>query len=316
MGKKSDGTLSPERARRVGTILTISLIGVVALGALAGRSWLRSRVSGHERAPVVVAFNWPLTRTADGRAVNWMDPSTQRSLERVARLNLTSDPLDYTALKLTADALYATGWFEGMPTVSRQPGGAVHVVGSWRAPVAVVRTAGKDMVISAKGELLPLTYATGTSGLKYIEGAFAPPPERYGGVWSGGDVEAALALLGLLQDTSAEAQVAGIDVARYVSNKRLVIVTDRGNRVVWGASPLDWSPAEPTRQVKLQRLLALRADAKFGWRIDADQAVIDLTNPRGVIVDRSASGMAGAGQHLPTFEGASESTDQASANRR
>lgn len=282
--------------RKVASILTGAIMVTAAAGLLLAHSTLRRRFSSEPHPPVKIAIQWPLHRDEHGRLVTWMSDALKQSIQRVAQANLTSDPLDAVALRLTSEALMATGWFEAPPTVARSTGGQVNILGRWRAPVAVVRSDDREWLVSAKGELLPLDFEVGGSGLKYIDRPFAPRPAA-GEKWTGGDVEAALSLLGILQDTAADPQVAGIDASQYVSHKRLTIVTDQGNRVVWGAAPSDWAPAEPSRQVKLQRLLALRADPKFGGRIDASFPLIDLTSPRGVMIDRA--GMAQSNPSAP-----------------
>ncbi len=306
-----------ERVRKAGNWLSAALVITVVAGAAVGQHFLRRAVSNGPHQPVEVAFAWPLVTTPEGQTVTWMSEPIRRSIERVALLNLTADPLDSTALKLTADALAGTGWFDAAPSVRRVPGGRVEVRGAWRAPVAVVRHATKDHLVSAKARLLPLSYAAGTSGLKFIDKPSTPPPAQPGEPWLGGDVDAALALLGILQNTPADAQVAGIDVGEYVAGnkKRLVIITDKGNRIIWGIGPNEVGLAEPTTQVKLQRLLALRSDSKHGWRIDADHPVIDLTNPRGIMVQRMAppsmQGTGGPDADAPTIDRANNTARRA-----
>ncbi len=273
-----------------GTVVTaLLLVGVVVMAMVSRRS-LTARASRERAAPVQVAINWPAITDASGKTRSWMSEPIQRSIERVALGNLTSDPMDAKALQLTSEALFATGWFTETPRVIRAGREGDHaivkILGQWRSPVAVVRRGETDQLISASAEVLPLTYSKGQSGLRFIAGPFSPPPEKPGEAWLGGDVQAGLALLAMLQPTPVYAQVAGVDIGQYVTDKRLIIVTDTGGRIIWGAAPSDWAPSEPTASAKLQRMVALQQKVEFGKRIDAGESLIDLTSPRGIMMDK------------------------------
>jgi hypothetical protein len=279
----------------IGAVLLV-VGGVVALSA--GERALAERAAELRTAPrVEIEFVWPALRgatmRADQRPPTWLPEAVRTGLERLTAEHLNANPLDREALASASHALAATGWFIGTPRLERLHAGRVRVEARWREPVAVVRSGDRDYLVGADAHLLPLSYPHRQSGLRAIIAPYAPPPERPGQLWIGGDVEAGLRLLALLQATAAFDQVAGVDVSGWVRDRELVIVTDRGRRVVWGSAPGDWAPGEPTTEWKLARLQELRDDPAFGRRIDAGRPVLWLTNPRGVMFEPPARHSAG-----------------------
>ncbi|MBX9737635.1 MAG: hypothetical protein K2X32_11990, partial [Phycisphaerales bacterium] len=260
-------TPSQTRWQKLATIATAVLVVGSIAGLVISRDALMQRAAAmHDdaqggEAPNVV-IDWPLIPDRigpTGEPVSWMSASLRAQLSELVRSELTNDPMDHASLKRAADRLIATGWVRELHEMSRvadrsTPGGAgtVRVRGLWRAPVALVRWQDRDHLVASGGELLPISYPAGSVGtLKVITGAFGPPPDLYGEAWSGGDIQAALALLAYLQPTEAFSQVSGVDVASYVKHKRLVIVTDQNARVIWGSAPGEWKPGEPSTQQKI-----------------------------------------------------------------
>lgn len=285
---------NPRKREKIATILTgVILIGVV--GSLVGwRGFLAGRASAmHERAlddrPIAVTVNWPVipgSQGPDGLPVPWMSEGIRRQLVDMIQAELTSDPMDHASLQRAADRLISTGWVAKLRGIKRENDHVVSINAEWRAPVALVRHKDRDYLVAAGGELLPISYPAGSvSTSRVILNPFAGPPEAYGEQWTGGDVQAALSLLTFLAPTEVYPQVVAFDVADYVKRKRLVIVTDQNNRIIWGSAPSEWKPGEPTAQWKLNELLKLRQDAKFNRRIDAGLAKIDLTVPVGVFTE-------------------------------
>ncbi|MCA3004901.1 MAG: cell division protein FtsQ [Planctomycetaceae bacterium] len=271
--------------------ITLVLLAGAAIGVVYSREALRHQVGRLKEAPVSVDINWPVIGppSRPGEAPQtWMSPSIRGKIELAALNALNGDPTDGASLKAAADALMATGWFSAIDAVRRGPEGVVQIRGQWRAPVAAVRYLGRDHLVSAEGDLLPLDYSPGGSLLKIILNPSMAVPGQPGEPWLGGDVQAGLALLGYLQRTPFYSQVKGIDVAEYQGRKRLVIVTDTDNRVIWGVSPTEWTAAEPTPEEKLRRLMQLYQSREHGRRIDANMPVVDVSNPRGVMFDRTA----------------------------
>ncbi|MBY0307804.1 MAG: hypothetical protein K2Q09_03595 [Phycisphaerales bacterium] len=278
---------------------TVALVAGLGVGVVVGYGEL-SRVSGDFRAlqgPLVVRFNWPVDATTppnpDGSRRSWLPLKVQQELATVAEQRLTARVTDGDCLAETARALTETGWFESIESVGRGDGNTVDVIGRWRAPVAVVRVTGPagqvDRLISAKGELLPIVYPAGSTALRFITGPSQPAPQRYGARWEGSDVQAALALLAYLYTgaPTVYAQVLGVDASGYAPGKKLVLVTDSGAKVVWGESPDQWAPSEPSPDQKIKWLAYLRNGPEFGRRIDAGRQLVDVTSPRGIMVDRA-----------------------------
>lgn len=304
-----------------GVVMLVGTVVALSAGerALAARA---SQVRTPDVLPTLV-INWPTVRGAGAAAgpgatpeppATWMPKAIREKLLTLIRTNVTPDPLDRESLRTTAEALMATGWFTSTPTLRREPGSRVRVIASWREPVAVVRYAGQDHLIGHDAHLLPLTYKAGESGLRVVFDPFSPPPEHPGEAWIGGDVEASLRLLAVLQQTPAYDQVVGVEARRWVKDKQLVIVTDAGNRVVWGAAPDEWAPGEPSLATKLAWLNTLRSEARFNRRIDAGQAVVKLTNPRGVMVDASAAGASAGANGTGAGTGNDAAPDASSTN--
>ncbi len=305
-------TPSQTRWQKLATIAT----AVIVVGSIAGlvisRDALMQRAAAMHDADHLgqgteggdgpnVVIEWPLIPDRigpKGEPVSWMSASLRAQLSELVRSELTNDPMDHASLKRAADRLIATGWVRELHEMSRVADGStrggagtVRVRGLWRAPVALVRWQDRDHLVASGGELLPISYPAGSVGtLKVITGAFGAPPDIYGEAWSGGDIQAALALLAYLQPTEAFSQVSGVDVASYVKHKRLVIVTDQNARVIWGSAPGEWKPGEPSTQQKIAWLVGLRRDARYANRIDAGRAQVDLTVSYGVFSEVTQQG--------------------------
>lgn len=273
------------------TLVTSACVAGLALGIVAGNRTLNWYAGSYRNQAVRVAFDWPVYPGTlpgpDGVKRTWVPRQIQEQLIAKAEGELNGNPLDAEVLAKTAGVLRETGWFARVNSVRREDGGVVVISGEWREPAAVVRVHGVDRLISAAGELLPVDYPSGTSKLRFVTGVSQPAPVAFGEVWMGGDVQAGLELLAYLQTTPIYSQVAGVDVAEYVNKKRLTLVTDAGNKVVWGAAPSDQAFAEPRPTEKLEWLLSLKAGSEYGKRIDANRPLVDVTNPRGIMVDQS-----------------------------
>jgi hypothetical protein len=240
-----------------------------------------------------VRIAWPARAGVSGEESRgtWLPMAIQQELEDIALTRLDPNPLDSASLATTAQALESTGWIRNVETIRRQPDGTVTIRARWRNPGCVVRFGDKDILVSTEGELLPLAYPIGTAGQRRVLlNPYAEPPSAAGAEWTGGDVQAGLALLGLLyQNESVWQQVQAIDLSQYVKSKRLVIITDQGNKVIWGQAPGDFAAGEPPDSTKLKWLLYLRKSPDFARRIDAGKPMIDVSNPRGILIDGVAA---------------------------
>ncbi len=277
----------------VGTAVTALVYLLIVIGLVIGSARLEARAA-HMSPEPTLEFRWPLLAAAEGQApVSWLGPEFQGYLMEVGlgALGTDTDSLSARDLKNVSEALAREGWFDGPPVVQRRGDGRLEVSGTWRTHAAVVRVGGRDHLVARGGELLPAVYDEGQSGLRVITGAQFDPPGKgdvlaYGAAWPGGDVQAAIDLMALLSTRPYWFQIVGVDASRYLSDNRLVIITDAGNRIVWGAGADEWSPGEQSTEVKLQRLTMLYHEFT---RIDANQSTIEIFG-QDVLIDVSASG--------------------------
>lgn len=274
-----------------GAILTGAMVATLVGGTLLGAQALMRRAREMRTAEPRVAITWPTWQEADGSKVDWLPGVTKGELEQAALEVLTGDPLDQFALSRAEKVLMATGWFSSIERVQRGRDGVVQVHGTWRVPVAVVREMHMDRLVTASGEVLPLSYPAGSTSMPVILNASHPAPEKMGEKWMGGDVQAGLKLLGFLDEARYKLireQVVGIDVGGYSTNRRLALATSSNARVIWGEQPGVLAPAESTAEEKAARLLSLRQSPDFGRRIDAGRMKIDVSMPRGVMIDQGS----------------------------
>lgn len=276
-----------------GTAVTALVYLLIVVGLVVGSPRLEARAAQKSPEPTL-EIRWPLLPAADGQMpTSWLAPEFQEYLlgVGVAALGSGTDPLSARDLKNVSEALAREGWFDGEPVVRRRANGVLEVSGEWRTHAAVVRSGGSDHLVARGGELLPAAYQPGQSGLRVITGAGFDLPRNgdapfYGAAWPGGDVQAAIDLLALLSTQTYWFQVAGVDVSSYLSEHRLAIITDEGNRIIWGAGTDEWSPGEQSTEVKLQRLKMLYNEFT---RIDANQSTIEIFG-QDVLIDVSGAG--------------------------
>jgi hypothetical protein len=191
-----------------------------------------------------------------------------------------------------------TGWVDQLRRVERSEPGVITVDASWRAPAGVVRQNGYDYLVSTDGRRLDAQWKGEAAGLPVVIGAersTAATSVLPGTVWPDRSVLAGVELLTLLhQELGVDPilgpggfdQIWGVDVADFERYQRLVILTDQGNRIIWGRAPSDpVSDLVPTHR-KLENLAYMRRHPEYGRRIDASQALIDLSNGPILVDDR------------------------------
>lgn len=292
---------APSRLRRIAyrtytivvTIVTVLLLGAIAVGVVIYRPQMKARVSAKLERPVRVEIEWPRlavsgpTLVAAGQSAltlaehpaTWLDPGSQAVLLHIAYDTLSDDPLDAASVQRTQAALMQTGWFDAPCRVTRLPDNRVVIQGDWREPVAAVRFGEQDYLVSAKGERLPPEYAPEASGLKVLIGPEHKIP-AVGDAWLGGDVQAGLALLNCLRRAPESQrqdildQARAIDISEYSHTKTLYIVTDTGSRILWGGEPGTFVPGQARDDIKLDRLARLIRDH---GRIDASRDFLDIS---------------------------------------
>lgn len=262
-------------------VLALPLVALLAVGGLgAGMTIGVDRLDYEARLvlveqPLEVELNHPVNK--DG--VEWLPPDeyaalveqTRRALERV-------DPFDCRALKQASESLTESGWFRAAPKVRRTGAHGVRIDAEWRLPAAVVRSNGRDRLISWNAMPMPMEFPIGASGAVTILGAgLAPadPGTMFIRPWPGDDVTAALKLLRLLQGEEYLQHIAALDVSGLSRNGPMVLITREETRVVWGGEPGAFRPGEVSDEVKLQRLRDVYR--KYG-RIDAGGEVLEINS--------------------------------------
>lgn len=282
-------------ARALGVVMRI--LGVtaglaLAVGLLVGRDPLLRRVGELRESPVKAHFDWPLVKQAGARPATWVPRVVQDSLVHLVESNVSMNPFDTGSLERGRRLLLATGWFESVDRLVRRPGGTIDVDATWRIPVALVRKNNRDYLVGR--DAAPIRIPDGFKpmpGLYIIENPLLEPPTdagklAYGTPWSGGDVQAALDLLDVLKDSPAQRQITGIDLSEYLTQDepKLLIVTDRRTRIVWGSAIGELAPG----QVPIERRIARLEQQLRGFgRIDAQQDRLEIYTPV-VLVDKTA----------------------------
>ncbi|MBL8962434.1 MAG: hypothetical protein KF787_12500 [Phycisphaeraceae bacterium] len=284
------------------TALTAAIVAGVGFGLARGIAPLESeavRIIGAR--PAHVEVRWPtigaskepdrsswsigpglfsLTSATLEDTPTWLPEQLREEIQGLAQqhLNTRESPFSADPLRRIGQAMERSGWFDSRPVVRREHGGRLVVSGTWRIPAAVVRSGGRDHLVSWDGKPMPVVYDVGASRLTPIVGASASPPKEgsiidYAKSWPGEDVHAALELLNLIRSRSWFAQVAAIDVSAYASDRTLCLVTTGGGRVNWGGRPSKPRLGEASTAAKLTTIDRLQK----GYRsIDAGGRTIDI----------------------------------------
>lgn len=280
--------------------VTVAFLAGAVVGVVIGQRPLAARAAELKSAPPRVSFDWPalagLASSAPLKAGDpprtWVNPEIRESLEKLALHYLNANPLDADALRRTRENLLLTGWFTSDLRLQRAPDGLVSITGTWRVPAAAVRFDGLDYLVAAGGERLDLCYpiekrgALERAGLRVILNATQTLP-NLGEPWAGGEVQHALQLLTYLRGMPGYEQLTGIDVADFSPGRNLVLITDQGNRVIWGGPVDAFNPGQVPALTKAQRLAQFQRT--FG-RIDAGRPLIDLRSEGAAfVVDAAAA---------------------------
>lgn len=315
-------------ASHLTTFLSVAIVLGLVAGFLLLRQPMHERVDAISNAgPVRISIEWPpLKAPAAGGAVGgaaggatagpktWLAAQFQEELLTLSYRALGSDPdpLSRAPLDAIGSALESSGWFDGVPSVTRRGGSEIVVRGVWRIPAAVVRvskTAGtehtpaeyEDRLVSWDGRAMPVVYPEGKSGLYVLRRAAGSTPRTSTGEvdfrtpWGAGvegsggaDVQAGLELLRLLVERPWRSQIAGIDLSSYSTTRQLTIETTHGTRLVWGgpvSNPLPGECSTPAKLAKIDDLFRLSS------RVDAGYRELELWWPinKPLEIDRSAS---------------------------
>jgi hypothetical protein len=125
---------------------------------------------------------------------------------------------------------------------------------------------------------MPLAFMAGgprPAGLPLVTGATMPPPKLPGAAWIGQDLHAALHLAVRIHRKPwfAAGQVTMIDASRFASEGLLEMVTDRGDRIVWGGDPEERNLGEMPTDEKMRCLDTLWHHYR---RVDGGARGLDL----------------------------------------
>ncbi|MEL7483207.1 MAG: cell division protein FtsQ/DivIB [Planctomycetota bacterium] len=297
--KKKAQTRRPELSEVPWRKLGAAALGLLGIAAVVGGIGLADRRAGvvlSETAPAV-RFTWAESVGPSGTGV-WPPSDVQLELDQQAhQIVAGSDaPFAIDLLARLGTWVEQTGWLHELRSVERSEPGVITINASWRAPAGVVRQNGYDYLVSTDGRRLDAQWRQETAGLPVIIGAersTAATSVLPGTPWPDRAVLAGVELLTMLHEelgvdpilgAGGFDQVWGVDVGDFERHQRLVILTDRGNRIVWGRAPSDpVSDIVPTHQ-KLKNLSYMRRHPDYGRRIDAGQPLLDLsTGP--ILVD-------------------------------
>jgi len=274
-------TMLAEHTWRV--IGSVAIVGVLTAWAVA-RGPLMEKIAQNTADPVSVSIGWP---SADGEGT-WLPASVQDELERIALSTLTMDPFDHEALAQTATELEKTGWLSKVNSVRRETDGLVRIEGAWRAHAAVVVKEGEQFLVGAGAEVLKVPLGGMDTSMMYVireprvdvptlpDGSIA-----YGESWIGA-VDEAIALLRSIDGVPGSARIAGIDLADFSRDVRLVLFTTGGSRIVWGSAIGDESPGEASTEQKMANLRGILANGD-----DTRHRVLEIVLPQVEIDVRS-----------------------------
>ncbi len=260
------------------TLRGLEFLGVVGLIAATGLGWqYMERVLGayaaRQRAgrPEV---SQPQIELA--QAPPWLSARLSEHLRRTAASQLTSDPLDQASLESARRSLQQTAWIERVWRVERTPRGAVVVHANYRTPTAMVDCRDGFHLVDSGGVRLAGPYRRDEAmrlKLPVIVGSQGAAP-RSGQAWEGGDVQAGLALMRLLQDKPYFHEVRAADVSARDTRGRVVLtLLTTSGKVRWGLPPGEEQPIEPDANAKLRALASVWAQRRT---INLSGRVIDV----------------------------------------
>jgi hypothetical protein len=185
----------------------------------------------------------------------WIGDSLINELGRVASLQIDGTRPDQGQLTAIHHALDRSRWFEVVRTVHRAADGDIEVDATFLRPVAVVVDDFGEVVIGQGGRPLPAgIHMESGRHIVRITSPTENRPTRAQRQWLGDDMAAAIELHALLQLQPWVEQVKAIDLANYDRTGRLVLISHRGKRIVWGSRPGQETGLEATAPNKIARL--------------------------------------------------------------
>ncbi len=251
---------------------TIALLWLMVLAGIGG-AWmwgvpkLESRASAATTTePIEIVFhNLPA----------WLKGADLDALRlRVAR-NVGMQAMDRNDLLAIKSDLEHSGWFESVSQVVRPRRDRIEIDAVAVTPFALVRDEAGDHLIDSFGRLLPRTAPAGSMPqFMVMVRPQRSRPASPGEAWGGTDLEAGMALISRLSDLPWLGQIAAIDLGDYSNAGILVIVSNRGCRIRWGAAP----GREGAREVPAaQKIKYLQHHFETTGHIDHGYSAFDLS---------------------------------------
>lgn len=303
----------PEGATRklvfagIGLVLAAGVVIGAGLGIPALGRNAASRISNESRTVQVwlTPPRWNMPHDIfDGVMDRAVNAYAQTSRELGSGEALSPEPL-----RAVQRTILASGWAADTPRVSRRRPTNVEgdqaaakrndvvIEMAWRRPVAVVRSSAfqfgarpglRDTAVDATADVLPMSGPPESfPGLKVILNPSRLPKPADGTdtnpSWPGQDVRDAIALLQLLAPETFAPQVVGIDLAEHTEQRRLLIVTTTGGRVVWGMPPGGegvYSGEVPDES----KLANLRSLVEATGHLDGGQQRVEIHWPGTVLI--------------------------------
>lgn len=281
LGGAGDASMSAlDIGARFGPLLVGLLLVILWF---AGKRPLQNYVAAQRADPLVVDIAWP---SAEG--VPTVPDAVRRDIEQYVRANVSMDPFETEGLEFAQQMLERSGWVERVERIERKPKGLLEVRAAWRSPVAVVRVGDTEHVIAPDASALYLPPGTrvepGTLPVLINPSHSAPRDSEgrilFGSPWLGGDVQAGIALLGVIERLAHRDRIDAIDLAPYRRNGFLNLVTDTGGTIVWGAAPGEERAEEVDTATKLRHV-----DDVFTQGYDRRQRRIEVNTPVVLIND-------------------------------
>lgn len=261
-------------------LLVVGVLGGWYYGESKLQSWIGEK---RERQPVVRLVNLP----------DWVKGELAESIQYLAEAQLKGDPFDAESLRRVAFDLRANPWVEDVRSVRRHSSGVVEIDAAYREPVLMVQVKKGGVyeyhLIDKRGVHLPLVIDAKSAeeiGLPAVTGVAGAPP-RYGEMWVGSDVQAALSLSELVSVQSWADQIKAIDVSNHEGRRwrdegYLKLITKRdwngdprdNPGIVWGRAPGKEKGLELSTETKLG-LIAVMA-RKHGGDIDGEGMIVPV----------------------------------------
>ncbi len=272
--------------------ITANVIGIVVTGVVLAVGMSVGISAADTRAaeiaadgPPTVRIHWP-DAISGGQNVSWPPQSVQRDLLDDAYEIVGEHPGAFSARTLDELGVWLTrtGWVSRIDAINRLDEGVIEIDARWRSPGAVVREEAHDYLIATDGRRLKASWRADFSPFPVILGAKEAKPLAVvpGQKWENESIQAGLELLNLLHEhlpgSRGADQIRGIDVSQFPRFRRLIIMTDAGNRIIWGRMPSDPVPDAISTEGKMRQLGYLRQHPDFGRRIDAGRKLIDVSS--------------------------------------